>query len=103
MKKIIDRRIFALVAGSGRRRSGGPGRRPQRPSFPCLTTSAGQSNDVNTVNIVMEEADIKYDYCDVPTVEMLQAGVGLAGKTVRRGLPRRSHDRPGQIPQGHAL
>ncbi|MHB8055302.1 MAG: DUF6305 family protein, partial [Candidatus Aminicenantales bacterium] len=51
-----------------------------KASFPLFTTSAGQSNDVNTVNIVLEEAEIKYDYCDVPTVELLQAGVGLAGK-----------------------
>ncbi|MGD0783863.1 MAG: DUF6305 family protein, partial [Candidatus Aminicenantales bacterium] len=37
-----------------------------KAKLPVLTTSAGQSNDINAVNIVMEEADIKYDYCDVP-------------------------------------
>jgi len=51
-----------------------------RAKLPVLTTSAGQSPDVTTVNIVLEEAGIKYDYCDVPTVEILDAGVGLAGK-----------------------
>jgi len=50
-----------------------------KASLPILTTSAGQSPDVTTINIVAEEAGIKYDYCDVPTVELLKAGVGLAG------------------------
>ena len=36
------------------------------------------------MNIVLEEADIKYDYCDVPTAEMLKAGVGLGRQGVRR-------------------
>jgi hypothetical protein len=54
--------------------------------FPVLTTSAGQSNDVNTINIVLEEAGIMYDYCDVPTVDMIQAGVGLAGKLSAEGF-----------------
>lgn len=57
-----------------------------KSGLPVLTTSAGQSNDANTVNAVLEEADIKYDYCDVPTVEMLAAGVGLAGKTSAAGF-----------------
>jgi len=47
--------------------------------FPLLTTSAGQSADINTLNIVADEAGLKYDYCDVPTVEMINAGVGLGG------------------------
>jgi hypothetical protein len=51
-----------------------------KAGLPVLTTSAGQSPDVTTVNIVAEEAGIKYDYCDVPTVELLKAGVGLAGE-----------------------
>jgi len=54
--------------------------------LPVLTTSAGQSNDVNTVNAVLEEAEIKYDYCDVPSVEMIAAGVGLAGKQSAAGF-----------------
>ncbi len=51
-----------------------------KAKLPVLTTSAGQSPDVTTINIVLEEAGIKYDYCDVPAVEILDAGVGLAGK-----------------------
>ncbi len=51
-----------------------------KASLPVLTTSAGQSPDVTTINIVAEEARIKYDYCDVPTVKLLKAGVGLAGE-----------------------
>lgn len=51
-----------------------------KAQLPVLTTSAGQSPDVTTINIVAEEAGIKYDYCDVPTVELIEAGVGLAGK-----------------------
>jgi len=47
--------------------------------FPVLTTSAGQSADINTLNIVADEAGLKYDYCDVPTIEMIDAGVGLGG------------------------
>jgi hypothetical protein len=57
-----------------------------KAGLPVLTTSAGQSNDANTVNAVLEEAGIKYDYCDVPTVEMIAAGVGLAGKTSAAGF-----------------
>jgi hypothetical protein len=57
-----------------------------KAKLPVLTTSAGQSNDVNALNIVMEEAGINYDYCDVPTVEMLGAGVGLAGKQSAEGF-----------------
>jgi len=48
--------------------------------MPVLTTSAGQSPDVETLNIVMEEAGLGYDYCDVPTAELLAPGVGLGGK-----------------------
>ena len=51
-----------------------------KASLPVLTTSAGQSPDVTTINIVAEEAGIQYDYCGVPTVELLKAGVGLAGE-----------------------
>ena len=51
-----------------------------KAKLPVLTTSAGQSADVTTINIICEEAGIKYDYCDVPTVDLLEAGVGLADK-----------------------
>lgn len=57
-----------------------------KAQLPVITTSAGQSPDVNTVNIIMEEADVKYDYCDVPTADMLKAGVGLGGKTSGEGF-----------------
>jgi hypothetical protein len=62
------------------------GQTPPKVGLPVLTTSAGQSADVETLNIVMEEAGIKYDYCDVPTVDMLAAGVGLGGRTSAAGF-----------------
>ncbi|MBM3293505.1 MAG: hypothetical protein FJY82_03165, partial [Candidatus Aminicenantes bacterium] len=57
-----------------------------KAQLPVLTTSAGQSNDVNALNIVLEEAEILYDYCDVPTLEMLQGGVGLGDKESAAGF-----------------
>jgi hypothetical protein len=51
-----------------------------KAGLPVLTTSAGQSTDVTTLNIVLEEAAIAYDYCDVPTPEMVADGVGLGGR-----------------------
>jgi len=51
-----------------------------KAKLPVLSTSAGQSQDVTTMNIILEEAGLKYDYCDVPTVEMIEAGVGLADR-----------------------
>ncbi|MFO7733127.1 MAG: DUF6305 family protein [Candidatus Aminicenantes bacterium] len=56
------------------------GRQAPKAGLPVLTTSAGQSADVTTLNIVLDEAEIGYDYCDVPTVEMAAAGVGLGGQ-----------------------
>jgi hypothetical protein len=47
--------------------------------LPVLTTSAGQSADIMTLNILMDEAGVLYDYCDVPTVDMMKEGVGLGG------------------------
>jgi hypothetical protein len=32
------------------------------------------------LNVICEEAGIPYDYCDVPTVDLVKAGVGLANK-----------------------
>jgi len=58
----------------------------QKAAYPVLTTSAGQSNDVNTLNIILDQAGVKYDYCDVPTVEMIKAGVGLGGKKSGEGF-----------------
>jgi len=57
-----------------------------KSQLPVLTTSAGQSTDVNTLNIIMEEAEILYDYCDVPTSELLAAGTGLGGKESGEGF-----------------
>ncbi len=48
-----------------------------KAQYPVLTTSAGQSTDVETLNIITEEAGISYDYCDVPTAEILSDGVGM--------------------------
>jgi hypothetical protein len=50
-----------------------------KAEMPVLTTSAGQSADIMTLNILMDEAGILYDYCDVPTVDMIEEGVGLGG------------------------
>ncbi len=57
-----------------------------KANLPVLTTSAGQSADVNTLNVIMDQAGIKYDYCDVPTVEMLKSGVGLGDKKSGAGF-----------------
>jgi hypothetical protein len=57
-----------------------------KAQLPVLTTSAGQSADVNTLNIIMEQAKVKFDYCDVPTVEMIQGGVGLGSKQSKEGF-----------------
>jgi hypothetical protein len=73
---------------------------PPKAQLPVLTTSAGQSNDVNALNIVMEEAGIKYDYCDVPTAEMLQAGVGLAGKQSAEGFHVEINTDTAKFPKG---
>jgi hypothetical protein len=51
-----------------------------KSTLPVLNTSAGQSADVETLNVICEEAGIKYDYCDVPTVDLIKKGVGLADK-----------------------
>lgn len=54
--------------------------------YPILTTSAGQSADIVTLNLLCEEAGIKYDYSDVPTVDMVSAGVGLGGLESKAGF-----------------
>ncbi len=97
---ILSRRP-GLQPDRGLRRE--PDGQVPKAKLPVLTTSAGQSNDINALNIVMEEADLKYDYCDVPTADMVKAGVGLAGKAVGGRLPCRDQHGHGQVPQGHAL
>ncbi|MDZ7332448.1 MAG: DUF6305 family protein [candidate division KSB1 bacterium] len=57
-----------------------------KAKLPVLTTSAGQSADINTLNVIMNQAKVKYDYCDVPTVDMLQAGVGLGDRQSKQGF-----------------
>jgi hypothetical protein len=54
--------------------------------LPILTTSAGQSADINTVNIIFEEAEIGFDYCDVPPLSLVKSGVGLNGKETGEGF-----------------
>lgn len=54
--------------------------------FPVLNTSAGQSAAVDMLNILADEAGLKYDYCDVPTFKMIDAGVGLAGVKSAPGI-----------------
>lgn len=71
-----------------------------KAKLPVLTTSAGQSPDVTTVNIVLEEAGIKYDYCDVPTVEIVDAGVGLAGKESGPGFHIEVYTDTEKFPEG---
>ena len=72
-----------------------------KAGLPVLTTSAGQSTDVITLNIVLEEAAIAYDYCDVPTPEMVADGVGLGGrKSADTGFYAESHTDLGKYPVG---
>jgi hypothetical protein len=71
-----------------------------KAKLPVLTTSAGQSPDVTTVNIVLEEAGIKYDYCDVPNVEIVDAGVGLAGKESGAGFHVEVYTDMEKFPEG---
>jgi hypothetical protein len=71
-----------------------------KAKLPVLTTSAGQSPDVTTVNIVLEEAGIKYDYCDVPTVEIVDKGVGLAGKESGPGFHVEVYTDTDKFPEG---
>jgi len=71
-----------------------------KAKLPVLTTSAGQSPDVTTVNIVLEEAEIKFDYCDVPDVELLATGVGLADKEEAPGFHVEVHTDLGKFPKG---
>jgi hypothetical protein len=67
--------LIMLLAAPGGAQDEAP-----KARLPLLNTSAGQSQDVTTLNIICEEAGILYDYCDVPDVAMLQGGVGLGGK-----------------------
>lgn len=71
-----------------------------KAKLPVLTTSAGQSNDATTVNIVLEEAGIGFDYCDVPDVDMMKAGVGLADKESGPGFHAEVYTDLAKFPKG---
>lgn len=71
-----------------------------KAKLPVLTTSAGQSPDVTTVNIILEEAGIGYDYCDVPTIEILASGVGLGDRESAPGFHAEVHTDLSKFPKG---
>lgn len=71
--------LFLPVTGTGQDTA-------PRARLPVLTTSAGQSADVNTLNVIMEQAAIKFDYCDVPTMVMVKSGVGMGGAKAKEGF-----------------
>jgi hypothetical protein len=71
-----------------------------KAKLPVLSTSAGQSNDVNTINVVLEEAGIGYDYCDVPDVDLMKAGVGLADKESGTGFHVEVYTDLAKFPKG---
>jgi len=103
---ITKKSIFHLVLASGLLFALNPSisayEEIPKAKLPVLTTSAGQSTDVMTVNIVAEEAGIKYDYCDVPSVELMEAGVGLAGREAesRSGFHIEVHTDLEKFPRG---
>ncbi len=76
------------------------GQAPPKVGLPVLTTSAGQSTDVTTLNIVLDEAGVTYDYCDVPTPEMVADGVGLGGRESGPGFHVESTNDPSKYPAG---
>jgi len=82
---LVALSLFACVLVSPAMSSPGQETVP-KARLPVLTTSAGQSADINTVNAIMEQAGVKYDYCDVPTVAMVKAGVGLGGAKAKTGF-----------------
>jgi len=96
----IKASVFLMVGMLAFLCQAGLSQAPPKAQLPVLTTSAGQSNDVNTVNAVMEEAGIKYDYCDVPSIEMIQAGVGLAGKQSGEGFHVEVYTDTAKFPKG---
>lgn len=71
-----------------------------KAKLPVLTTSAGQSNDVTTVNIVLEEAGLGFDSCDVPDIDMMKAGVGLADKESGSGFHVEVYTDMAKFPKG---
>lgn len=94
---VIVLGIFIFVSISAAEQAKVP-----KAQLPVLTTSAGQSADVTTLNIVLDEAGIKYDYCDVPSIEMIEAGVGLAGKESSEGFHVEVNSDLSKFPKGTA-
>jgi hypothetical protein len=100
MKKYNLHLFFALILVCGFLLAGPvPGEEIPKASLPILTTSAGQSSDVMTVNIVLEEAGIGFDYCDVPTIEILSDGVGLGGREEGEGFHVESYTDTEKFPE----
>ena len=71
-----------------------------KAQYPMITTSAGQSSDVMTLNIVLEEAEIGFDYCDVPSVDILSDGVGLGEREGGEGFHVESYTDMETYPAG---
>jgi len=99
LKRLCLFTAAALVLLAGQSAAAG-GQDIPKAGMPILTTSAGQSSDVMTLNIVVEEAGLKYDFCDVPNLEMLSAGVGLAGKESGPGFHVEVHSDLDKYPTG---
>jgi len=98
MKKLIKFSIFiALLFAS---LSALNSEEIPKAQLPVITTSAGQSPDVTTVNIICEEAGVMYDYCDVVTVEMLKDGVGLGDRESAPGFHVEVHTDLNKFPKG---
>lgn len=68
--------------------------------YPVLTTSAGQSSDIVTLNLLCEHAGILYDYSDVPNVAMVKSGVGLGGLESKAGFYVESYTDRDLYPEG---
>jgi len=98
----MKRTIIVLAAGSLVLAGALFGQPVPKSKLPVLTTSAGQSPDVETLNIVMEEAGLAYDYCDVPTAELVAAGVGLGGKESGPGFHVEVRTDLARFPKGTA-
>lgn len=96
---VIFSIIFFLLIVVGR--PGLAGTEIPKAELPILSTSAGQSTDiVTTVNIVLEEAGYEYDYCDVPSVDLVAAGVGLADKESGPGFHVEVYTDMDEYPKG---
>jgi len=96
----LKARILIAVLGIVAALAPAGGQTVPKAGIPVLTTSAGQSPDVETLNVVMEEAEIGYDYCDVPTVDILAAGVGLGGRESGAGFHAEVHSDLSKYPAG---